>query len=224
VFKLERWKTLLGWALFGVSRTNDALKYKPTYRSLISYFIRRGADAYVEPFRHSRQQQPWDIQLHTGYLLGLNWENASKWQELKDQGKGIKAIGEAIKIGAMEGAWGAVGELEAERVQLETQVGTESDALSNFKVHPQYEAVQDEADRTTAEIHRLTNENVSDRRRLARYTGAVAAEKPPSDTAIDRITKKPGLYFRILCAEPLKRPRNFISKSLRTAALFSKLR
>ena len=64
VFNLSRWRTLLGWSLFGVPRTNDALKYKPTYRSLISYFIRRGVDAYSEPFRHSRQQQPWNVQLH----------------------------------------------------------------------------------------------------------------------------------------------------------------
>lgn len=149
VFNLERWKTVLAWALFRAPRASDAPKYKPTYRSLISYFIRRGVDAYVEPFRHARQQQPWDVQLHTAYLLGLNWKNASKWQELRDQEKGVKAIEDAIKTGAMEGVWGTVGELEAERVQLESQVNKEAEALKDFRVHPQYEAVQDEADRAT---------------------------------------------------------------------------
>lgn len=212
VFNLGRWKSLLGWALFGVSRSNDALKYKPTYRSLLSYFIRRGADAYVDPFRHARQQQPWDVQLHTAYLLGLNWENASKWQKLKEQEKGLKAIGEAIKTGAMEGAWGTVGELEAERVQLEVQVGMESGALQNFKVHPQFEAVQDEADRATADIHRLTNENVSDRRRLARFKESITAEKPPSDIAIDKIYEESGIVFPDSVCRTLEEAKKFHAK------------
>ncbi|MEB3211357.1 MAG: DUF2326 domain-containing protein [Leptolyngbyaceae bacterium] len=212
VFSLERWKTLLGWSLFGVQRTHDALKYKPTYRSLISYFIRRGVDAYTEPFRHARQQQPWDVQLHTAYLLGLNWENASKWQELKDLGKCIKAIEEAIKTGAMQGAWGTVGELEAERVQLESLVNTEADALKDFKVHPQYEAVQEEANSATIEIHRLTNENVSDRWRLARYKESVAAEKPPSYAAIEKLYEEAGVVFPHSVSRTLEEAKLFHAK------------
>lgn len=220
VFNLARWKTLLGWALFGVPRTNDALKYKPMYRSLISYFIRRGVDAYAEPFRHARQQQPWDMQLHTGYLLGLNWENASKWQELKDQEKGIKAIGEAIKTGAMERAWGTVGELEAERVQLETQIAQESDSLQSFKVHPQYETVQDEADKATTEIHCLSNENVSDRRRLARYKESVATEKPPSDAAIGELYEETGVVFPESVRRTLEEAKEFHAKIVENRRAF----
>jgi uncharacterized protein YydD (DUF2326 family) len=108
VFNWERWKTLLGWTLFGLPRSNNAFKYMPTYRSLISYFVRRGHDAYNDPFRHFRQQKPWDIQLNTAYLLGLNWEYATQWQSLKDQENGIKAIDQAIKSGAMEGLVGNV--------------------------------------------------------------------------------------------------------------------
>ncbi len=209
VFNLERWKLLLGWALFGLPRTNDGFKYKPSYRSLISYFIRRGVDAYADPFRHTRQQQPWDVQLHAAYLLGLNWENSARWQELRDQDKGLKAIGEAIKTGAIEGAWGTVGELEAERVQLEAQVESESSALQSFNVHPQYEAVQEEADRSTAEIHRLTNENVSDRRRLARFRESIAAEKPPIDTAIAKIYAETGVVFPASVRRTLEEAKEF---------------
>lgn len=212
VFNMEQWRTLLGWALFGVSHRNDTLKYKPSYRSLISYFIRRGLDAYVDPFRHAREQQPWDVQLHTAYLLGLNWNNTSKLQELKDQEKGIKALNAAIKSGVIEGARGTVGELEAERVQLGAQVEAESAALQNFKVHPQYEAVQVEADRATADIHRLTNENISDRRRLARYKESIAAEKPPSDTAIEKLYAESGVVFPNSVHRTLQEAKEFHSK------------
>ena len=110
----------------------------------------------------------------------MNWENASKWQELKDQEKGIRTINEAIESGAMEGARGSVGELEAECVQLESQLKRESDALEGFKVHPQYETIQNEADRITETIHNLTNQNIVDQRRLSRYKESVEAETPPS--------------------------------------------
>lgn len=212
IFNLDRWKILLGWALFDVPRTHDALKYKPTYRSLISYFLRRGVDAYADPFRHARQQQPWDVQLHIGYLLGLNWENAAKWQELKDKEQGVKAIGEAIKTGVFEGAWGTVGELEAESIQLETQVNQESIALQNFKVHPQYEVVQKEADETTTEIHRLANENISDRRRLARYRESVSTEKIPADTVLDQLYEEAGLIFPDAVLRTLEEAKVFHSR------------
>lgn len=144
---------------------------------------------------HFRQQQPWDIQLNAGFLLGLNWEYASRWQELKDQEKGIKAISEAIKTGAMEGLLGSVGELEAQRIQLEEKVERGQAALTNFKVHPQYEAVQKEADRTTESIHELANQNVTGRRLLSRYTESIAEEKAPSDMSLEKLYEEIGLVF-----------------------------
>jgi len=220
VFNLERWKALLGCTLFGVPRTNDALKYKPTYRSLISYFIRRGTVAYSDPFSLVKNQKPWIPQLNVGYLLGLNWENASKLQELKDQEKAVKAIDDAIKTGAIEGLVGTVGELEAQRIQLEEQVKTEAEALVNFKVHPQYEAVQEEADKTTTEIHRLTNENVSERRRLTRYKESVAAEKPPSDAAIDKLYEETGVVFPESVRRTLEEAKEFHSKIVENRRAF----
>ncbi len=195
ILNLERWKTLLGWDLFGLPRSDDIHKYKPSYRSLISYFIRKGHDAYSKPFSHHRQQQPWDIQLHIAFLLGLNWEYAAKWQELKEQGQALDAMYQAIKTGAMEGALGSVGELEAERVRLEGQVEIEHETLVNFKVHPQYEIVQKEADQITATIHNLLNQNITERRRLARYQESVTLEHPPSDIALEKLYAETGLVF-----------------------------
>ena len=171
LFKADRWRTLLGWAFFGIPRSADQLPYKPSYRSLISYFIRRGPDAYSSPFRHFRGQKTWDIQLHTAYLLGMNWEYAARWQGLKDQEDGIKAIEKAIKTGAMEGAIGSVGELETQNIQLEQQAITAKLALDTFTVHPQYESLQQDADRSTSELHDLANRNVADRRRLTSLSG-----------------------------------------------------
>ena len=210
--RLDQWRAYLRQALFCLSPNEETWKYTPSFRSLISYFIRHGADAYSDPFRHARHQSPWDIQLHVGFLLGLNWENAAKWQELKDREKIVKAFSQAIKAGATEYARGSVGELEAECVQLESQLDMESRALQSFKVHPQYESIQHEVDQTTAIIHSLTNENVVDLRRLARYRESVAAEPPPSDTAIDELYEEAGIVFIEATRRTLAEAKTFHSK------------
>lgn len=209
VFKAGRWRTLLGWALFGLPHSADQLPYKPSYRSLVSYLVRRGPDAYTSPFRHFRQQKTWDIQLHTAYLLGMNWEYSARWQGLKDQEEGVKAIEKAIKTGAMEGAIGTVGEMETQRIQLEQQTATAKQALDTFKVHPQYESVQHDADRLTKEIHDLANRNISDRRRLARYEESIKEEKPPAAMSLERIYEESGLVFPAAVMRTLNEARTF---------------
>lgn len=212
VIKLDQWRIFLEGALFGVSLSDESYKYTPSFRSLISYFIRLGNDAYNDPFRHTRQQQPWDIQLHIGFLLGLNWENAAKWQELKDRERGVKAFSQAIKAGTTEYAQGSVGELEAERVQLEIQVEQEAHTLQNFKVHPQYESIQNEANRATEIIHDLINDNIIDDRRLTRYRESVTVEKPPSDTTIDELYEEAGVVFSETTHRTLAEAKEFHSK------------
>ncbi len=209
VFKADRWRALLGWALFGLPRTVGHLPYKPSYRSLVSYFIRRGPDAYTSPFRHFRQQKTWDIQLHTAYLLGMNWEYAARWQGLKDREEGVKAFEKAIKTGAMEGAIGTVGELETQRIQLEQQTADAAQALDTFKVHPQYESMQENANRLTTEIHALVNRNVSDRRRLTRYEESIKEENPPATASLDRLYEESGLVFPDAVRRTLNEARNF---------------
>ncbi len=195
VFKVDRWRRLLGWAYFGLSRSADQLPYKPSFRSLISYLVRRGPDAYTSPFTHFRQQKTWDIQLHTAYLLGMNWEYAARWQGLKDREDGVKAFEKAIKSGAMEGAIGTVGELETQCIQLEHQATHAKEALETFRVHPQYETVQQDADRLTREIHDLVNRNVTDQRKLTLYKDSIKEEKPPASMSLESLYKESGLVF-----------------------------
>lgn len=195
VFKVERWRSILGMALFDLPRSVDQLPYKPSYRSLMPYFVRRGANAYTSPFSHFRNQKTWNTQLHIAYLLGMNWEYAARWQSLKDKEEGVKAFEKAIETGAMDGANGTVGELETQRIQLEQQTAAAAQALDSFKVHPQYESVQDNANRLTTEIHAHVNRNVTDRRRLTRYEESIKEESPPATTSLERLYAESGLVF-----------------------------
>lgn len=208
-FSLACWKNVLGAALFGLAQSYNGMKYVPSYRSLVSYFVRRGSDAYLDPFRHFRQQATWDIQLHVAFLLQLGWQYPSRLQELRDQDQALNALDMAVKAGVLEGQLGTVGELEAERVQLESQATQENEALRSFRVHPQYEHIQAEADRITESIHQLANRNVVDRRTLRRYQEAVNSETPPSDEALETLYADAGIVFPDTLRRTLEEARHF---------------
>jgi len=190
---LEKWRKLLGWAFFGLK--DNSLKYSPSYRSLISYFVRHRPSAYNDPFRHYPQQSPWNVQINAGFLIGLNWEYAAKWQDLKDKEKNLKEMRKAFRSGFMDEVWGTMGKMRAELVRLKNRERIEKEALASFNVHPQYESIQSKANDLTAEIHELTNQNISDKRKLDLYQNAVKSEKSPSETEIEKLYESLGVHF-----------------------------
>lgn len=190
---VKRWRAVLAWALFGISELSSESGYKPSARSLLSYFVRNQTAAYNIPFKHFDNQKTWDIQLHNAFLLGLNWEKAAAWQQLKDQKKALDALKQAIKTGAIEGELASLGELEAERLRLETQLEREREALSSFRVLPQYREIESQANLLTSEIHGLVNANIVDKRRLKRYRDSLMSEDAPTEDRLEALYMEAGV-------------------------------
>ena len=103
--RTSEWNSLLGELAFGLERAPIS-KYHPTFRSLFSYVVRRGRDAFASPFLHYRTQQEWDKQVNNAFLLGLEWEHAGQLQELKDQENLLNSLRRAAREGLMEGMIG----------------------------------------------------------------------------------------------------------------------
>ena len=90
---------------------------------------------------------------------------------------------------------GSIGELEAERITLMQEIEDSSRALANFKVHPQYESIQQEANELTEELHAATNANVLTVRRLRLYRRAIESEDPPSGESVEEVYEEMGVVF-----------------------------
>ena len=193
-FTQKEWRALLGKALFSLT-TPEATTYNPSFRSLISYFVRRGHHAFGEPFLHNQHQKTWDKQLHVGLLLGLDWHCAVKWQRIKDRDADLASLRKLVNRGAVPYIRGSIGELEAERVMLLQEIEDSSRALDNFKVHPQYESIQQEANQLTEKLHAATNRNVLMARRLKLYQQAIESEEPPSAESIEQVYREMGVVF-----------------------------
>ena len=167
--------------------------FGPTFRSLISYFIRRGYDAFSKPFEYYRKQKEWEKQVNCAYLLGLAWEDAQAWQQLKEQEEALTALKKAVTSGVVEGMVGKVGELEAKKVGLEEAARKQGEELRSFQVHPQYREIEQQASALTGEIHELSNQNVADRRLLTYYQSSLAEVGDAETESVARLYEEAGV-------------------------------
>ena len=193
-FALKQWRAHLGQAFFSLPSAG-APKYNPSFRSLIPYFVRRGHHAFGDPFSHFRNQSTWNVQLHVALLLGLEWNHAVQWQRIKDRDKDLKSLRKLVARGAVPYVGGSIGELEAERITLMQEIEDSSRALANFKVHPQYESIQQEANQLTDKLHAATNANFLASRRLKLYRQAIESEEPPSGKSVEEVYEEMGVVF-----------------------------
>lgn len=189
---LRDWNSFLGSMFYNLPLENEK-KYQPTFRSLISYIIRRGKDAFSTPFEHHRKQVEWNKQVHNAFLLGLAWADASELQLLKDRKKALESLKKAAKTGVVKGFLGSLGDLEARRVRLQKKAEAEAVDLASFKVHPQYTEIRSQANQLTGEIHEASNLNAVDQRRLSLYEKALNEENVPVPNAIERLYAEAGI-------------------------------
>jgi uncharacterized protein YydD (DUF2326 family) len=193
--KKSDWIIVLGYLLFNLSPELYKQEYTPTFRSLISYFIRRGVSSFQDPFKHFPQQKEWDIQVNNAYLLGLNWEFASQFQNIKDKKNTLDGLKKASEQGLLKGYVGSLGELGADRIRLENEIQKLEQQLTTFKVHPQYYEVQKQADTLTNEIHKLVNNNTLNKQILSKYEESFIEENDVSLEEVEKTYKEAGFVF-----------------------------
>ncbi len=187
MMKVRDWNRVLGALMFGLQLSYPDFEYVPTFRSLISYFVRRNgaSGGFLNPFQNHKSQKEWDRQISNSLLLGLNWEYASRWQILKDRLNVIGQLKHEAQSGMLANLMGTIGETEARLIRLEAQSKQDEIELSGFRVHPQYRQIEDEANELTARIHELVNLNVTDKRLLELYQASSEeeTEAKPDDVA-----------------------------------------
>ena len=191
-YSLKEWTSLLGHLFYGLP-TEVAGKYQPSFRSLISYSIRHGKDAFSTPFEHHRKQVEWGKQVNNAFLLGLAWSDAAELQLLKDRKKALEGLRKAAKTGVVKGFVGTLGELEARRVRLQNKAYADAESLASFTIHPQYEEIRFQSNQLTEEIHNAANQNNGDQRMLSLYEKALTEEEVPVPNSIEKLYAEAGV-------------------------------
>ena len=193
----EHWRHTLGHYWFGLNTPpRQDEKYFPTFRSLFSYFVRRqGSGAFQAPTQHSTMQQIWDQQVAMSYLLNLDWRVSSEIQILRDKEKVVKALGRAARTGDLGPHFERAADLRTRLAVSSRRTEHLRTELKAFKVVPEYEKLETEANEITGKVNALGEENFVDRRIVSELQASLEEETAPDNTDLTALYKEAGIVL-----------------------------
>ncbi|QDU57835.1 ABC-three component system protein [Aeoliella mucimassa] len=208
------WRNVLGKMMFSVS--DDIEPYGPTFRSMISYFVRRDSSGgFQEAQKNSTQQQNWNVQVNLAYLFGLDWQIPHKLQQVRLNEKSLAALRKEAKSGALGALIGNVGELRTKLTVAEREAKKLSEELSEYQVLPEYHELEKEASSLAVMISELTSENTLDMERIESLSMQLEGETPPEESVIEELYKEVGVVLPGLVRKRLDDVREFHSAVIR---------
>ena len=209
VVRIPDWNTFLGEQLFGLSLEEPLPKYQPTFRSLFSYLVRRDRDAFSSPFNHHRVQREWDKQVNNAFLLDLTWQHASELQVLKDNENTLNGLRRAAQDGLLQGLIGNLGNLEAERTRLDSEIRQQFETLQSFRVHPQYAEIEQTVNELTSSIQQMSNANIADGRLVDLYRSSLEDDQDPDTDALLEVYQEVGVTMPEMVRRHLEEVQDF---------------
>ena len=193
----KNWRIELGTLLFGLPDTDAmGVKYLPTYRSMFPFFSRRQqSHGFQKPTQHTLRQQPWIEQVALSYLLGLDWRIPSSFRQLKDLERDSANLRKAVQSGPMGRHVGTAAELRTKLMVARRRVERLRARLDRFRVVPEYERFEKEADDITERINDLNHENVADRTLISELQSSIDAEDSPDFSDLERLYAESGIVL-----------------------------
>lgn len=199
VFSNETWRAALGALLFHLNPDIDGEesgRFRPTFRSLFSYFARRqNSGGFLSPTQHSTMQQAWDQQVAVSYLLGLDAGVPQQFQEVRTREKAMSELRKAAKEGSLGRYFGTAADLRTRMTIAEARARRLREQLDSFNVVPEYADLEQEASQITREISLFNDENTADRELILQLETAIDSELPPATTSLDRLYREAGVVL-----------------------------
>ncbi|MFL5269710.1 MAG: ABC-three component system protein [Stellaceae bacterium] len=199
VFTNEQWRALLGAEFFGLRTDpdeNERTRFRPTFRSLFSYFARgQNSGGFVSPTHQSTNQQPWDQQVCVSYLLGLDARISSEFQEIRTQEKAMAELRKAAREGGLGRYFGTAADLRSRVTIAKARARRLREQLANFNVVPEYTEFEREASEITREISVLNDANTADRELVLQLEDALATERAPAASNLERLYGEAGIVL-----------------------------
>lgn len=175
-YSIKQWNNLLADCVFEVNNYFETA-YKPSFRSLISYFVRRGMGGFLNPFEYYARQKQIEIQTANTYLLGLDSSFVSGIQEIKDSQATLSKIQITSAGGMVQQYLGNIGTLNSQKAALQSEIIALEKNLSIFKIHPQYFEIEQKVNHLTELIQETVNEYTICQKTINMYNKSLSQEK-----------------------------------------------
>jgi len=195
---LETWKAILGshWFDLPINRNGTEFSGKgaPSFRQLIGYFARRRKAGGLDTIeKNTKDQQPGSWQVSLSYLLGLNWQIARQFQDMRDRKKIVGALSKAIKDGELGDIFGTTAQIRPELARVEARMTALRSQVDNFVVHESYREFAHQATKLKDRLTDITFA-LAEADSAVDYLGkSLSHEAPPAYTEIERLYEAVGV-------------------------------
>lgn len=201
-YTLNEWKEVLGTSLLGLKNEKE-FRFKPTFRKVISYFIRRDEDIKKSPFKTSSTHKNIDVIDCTSFCVGLDWKLMAKYKEYGDE---IKRLNE--NFSNLKSIHGSKGQLVPEMNRLKKDLTKIKDDLDNYKVHESYRQIEKSADILSKEIQELVEKTIFLNKKIDIYEESIKEENI-DDINVEEIYNEINFYFPENVKKTLRESKEF---------------
>lgn len=199
VYSIENWRAALGSQLFRLNPDvgdEESSRFRPTFRSLFSYFARRqNSGGFLSPTQHSSMQQAWDQQVAVSFLLGLDAGVPQQFQGVRTREKAMAELRKAAKEGSLGRYFGTAADLRTRLAIADARARRLHEQIDAFNVVPEYTGLEQEASQITRDISLLNDENTADRELILQLETAIDSELPPAITSLERLYREAGVVL-----------------------------
>ncbi|SDF94440.1 Uncharacterized protein YydD, contains DUF2326 domain [Klenkia brasiliensis] len=178
---LHDWKDLLGLALFRLEPDAQEVAGGISVRTLLSYVIR--SETPKDPLKVIAQQGATSSRQHVAFLLGLDWQVVRELAAVKKGLDQIKAIAAATQEGLVA-TLRPEEELVMERAAVSNEVEHWQQRVAGFRVLEDPNSLVARADEITAQISRLRDQALVDRRMRELYVGSLVDTESSAASAL----------------------------------------
>ncbi|WP_169775403.1 ABC-three component system protein [Streptomonospora alba] len=171
--KLSDWRRQLGNELFGLEGSD----FDPSYRSLISFYLRDVANGgFANPTETHSKQSKVDTLSTLAHLFSLDTGLVSQVKELREAEKSLKDLKKAARDPVLGMTLGRAQDLDAQIRTLDIERETLQSQISNFQVVDRYSENRKLADQLSKDIRSLNDKLVMDGRRLSDIEQSIERE------------------------------------------------
>ncbi|MGH7928998.1 MAG: ABC-three component system protein [Candidatus Binatia bacterium] len=160
---LTEWQQLIESDLFRLPLDHSGI----SGRAMLSLYMRRiRSHSFNEAVKTYPQQSQSEASANIAYLLGLDWQLASKYRELSARESMRQKLAQATKDPVFGRIVGRSAELRGLITVSQQRVQALEQQVAEFRVVPEYENLQREADTLDSRVRRTRADDAIDRRNL----------------------------------------------------------
>ncbi len=190
----DNWKVVLAKLMFGLDES--PAPYSPSFRSLISYFIRRDASGgMARAVAQGSRQQLVDQQVNLSFLIGLDWTVPHAWHAIREREKQLEQLKKSMGEGALGAVIGTASSLKSELVVAQDRARRLRESVSTFRVEERYHELEREAAKLTQRLGALADDNTLDQRYLSELEAASTEEAMPPPSDLDELYRQAGVLL-----------------------------